>query len=47
MQKKILVEFEEALNRLAGQLRWGISGGAGTGSAINLNIGRQIPRGCY
>jgi hypothetical protein len=44
MQKKILVEFEEALNRLAGQLCWGISGGAGTGSAINLNIGRQIPR---
>src|SRR5215470_15713937 len=44
LQKKISVEFEEALNRLVGQLCWGVSAGAGTGSIVDLKIGRKILR---
>ena len=43
-QKKISVEFEEALNRLVGQLCWGVIAGAGTGSIVDLKIGRKILR---
>ena len=43
-QKKISVEFEEALNRLVGQLCWGVSAGVGTGSVVDLKIGRKILR---
>jgi hypothetical protein len=44
LQRKISVEFEGAVNRLVGQLCWGIIAGAGTGSIISLQLGRQIPR---
>jgi hypothetical protein len=44
LQRKISVEFEEVVNRLVGQLCWGIIAGAGTGSIISLQLGEQIPR---
>lgn len=42
MQPTDLLIFE--LNKLVGEECWGVVGGAGTGSIISLDFGKQIPR---
>jgi len=36
--------FKADLARLTGQVCWGFIAGAGTGSALNLNLGGRVPR---